>query len=138
FGGEVQMALALTPQLSLTGGIDYVNGTQIGGSEEPLPFMPPFRTRITAEYSANNWWTGLTMRYVAAQNRVAAEEDETAGYTLVNATAGYRFDTNGLHRIVLRAENIFNVTYRDHLSRVEDRQSFMPARNLSLVYSYNF
>ncbi|MCH8495324.1 MAG: TonB-dependent receptor, partial [Balneolales bacterium] len=41
FGGEVQMALALTPQLSLTGGIDYVNGTQIGGSEEPLPFMPP-------------------------------------------------------------------------------------------------
>lgn len=138
FGGEVQMALALTPELSLTGGIDYVNGTQVGGSEEPLPFMPPFRTRISAEYSTNTWWTGLTMRYVAAQNRVAAEEDATAGYTLVNATAGYRFDTYGMHRIVLRAENIFNVTYRDHLSRVEDRQSFMPARNLSLVYSYNF
>jgi hypothetical protein len=38
----------------------------------------------------------------------------------------------------LLTENLFNLTYRDHLSRVEDREFSMPGRNITLIYSWNF
>ena len=138
FGGEVQVAARLSNYWVLTAAADYVNGTQLGDSQEPLPFMPPFRLRFAAEYAKDRLWGGVTVRQVARQGRVAPEEDKTDGYTLVNMNAGYRFGTAKLHRVVLRGENLFNVSYRDHLSRVEDRQAFMPARNISLVYSFDF
>jgi len=137
-GGEIQLAARLSPEWVVTAGADYVHGTQIRDTTEPLPFMPPFRVRVAAEYTKDRFWSGLTVRQTARQGRVAPEEDQTGGYTLVNLNAGYRFGQNQVHRLVLRGENIFNVTYRDHLSRVEDRQAFMPARNISLVYSLDF
>ena len=109
-----------------------------GGSTEPLPFMPPFRFRAGLDYTQNRLWGGIVARYTARQGRVAPAEAATDGYLLVNLNAGYRFGSSVLSRVVVRAENIFNVTYRDHLSRVEDREAFMPARNISLVYSLDF
>lgn len=81
---------------------------------------------------------GITVRHVTRQDRVAPEEDTTDGYTLVQIQAGTQLDYKGLHRIVLRGENVFDVSYRDHLSRVEDRQFTMPGRNVTIVYSWNF
>jgi iron complex outermembrane recepter protein len=138
FGGEIQIASRLSQNLVLTAAADYVNGTQLGSVQEPLPFMPPFRLRFAVEYAKERFWGGITVRQVARQGRVAAEEDPTDGYTLVNMNAGYRLGTSSVQRIVLRGENLFNVSYRDHLSRVEDRQAFMPARSISLVYSLDF
>ena len=137
-GGEIQAAVRAGHFWVITLGADYVHGTELGTDTEPLPFMPPFRVRAGAEYSRDRLWGGVTVRQTATQNRVAPEEDTTSGYTLVNLNAGYRFGTRQVQRVVFRAENLFNVTYRDHLSRVEDRQTFMPGRNLSLVYSIDF
>ncbi|KPP95119.1 MAG: TonB-dependent receptor [Bacteroidetes bacterium HLUCCA01] len=137
-GGEAQAAFRLNPDWSLTTGVDYVHGTRMGGSTEPLPFMPPFRFRAGLDYTHDRLWGGIVARYTARQGRVAPAEAATDGYMLVNLNAGYRFGSSVLSRVVVRAENIFNVTYRDHLSRVEDREAFMPARNISLVYSLDF
>ncbi|MCC5925180.1 MAG: TonB-dependent receptor [Bacteroidetes bacterium] len=137
-GGEVQVAARLSQDWIISAAADYVHGTQISGENEPLPFMPPFRVRLSAEYNTERFWGSATIRQTAKQGRVAPEEDTTNGYTLVNINAGYRFGSQQIHRLVLRGENIFNVTYRDHLSRVEDRQAFMPGRNISLVYSMDF
>jgi iron complex outermembrane recepter protein len=138
FGGEVQVASRVSQYWVVTASADYVNGTQLGAVQEPLPFMPPFRLRFAAEYSKDALWGGVTVRRVSRQSRVASEEETTDGYTLLNMNVGYRFGSSHLQRVVLRGENLFNVTYRDHLSRVEDRQAFMPARNISLVYSFDF
>lgn len=138
FGGEFSLATSMTDDLVVTLGADVVHGTSLGDQDTPLPFMPPVRFRLGTEYTIGPAWTGFTIRHVTTQNRVAPEEDTTDGYTLFNIQAGYRFDKSGLHRLVLRAENLFNLTYRDHLSRVEDREFPMPGRNITLIYSWNF
>ena len=75
---------------------------------------------------------------VARQNRVAPEEEITDGYTLLGFQVGYRLNFNGRHVLILRLENALNTLYRDHLSRVEDRNFVMPGRNLNLTYRWFF
>ncbi len=45
---------------------------------------------------------------------------------------------SGQHVIILRVDNVFDTRYRDHLSRVEERNFPMPGRNLSLSYRWFF
>jgi iron complex outermembrane recepter protein len=138
FGGEVSLATTITRNIILTANADVVYGTSLSDSDEPLPTIPPLRFRTGVEYNSGKKWAGVTVRHVTRQSRVAPEEDPTDGYTLVQFQAGTQLDYKGLHRIVLRGENVFDVSYRDHLSRVEDRQFTMPGRNMTLVYSWNF
>src|SRR5690606_33961153 len=84
-------------------------------NDTPLPMMPPLRYRVGAEYSFGSSWVGGTLRYITTQNRVVPEEDPTTGYTLLAIQACHRIDRAGLHRFGLRAENVLNTTYRDHL-----------------------
>lgn len=137
-GGELTLAASLSDNIAMTFGSDYVHGTSLAQTDEPLPFMPPLRFRLGADYTSGKMWSGFTVRFVTKQDRVAPEEDMTDGYTLVSLQTGYRFDWAGLHRIVLRVENLFDITYRDHLSRVEDRQAPMPGRNITIVYGWSF
>jgi iron complex outermembrane receptor protein len=138
FGGEVSLATSITRNIIFTANADVVYGTSLSESDEPLPTMPPLRFRTGVEYNSGKKWAGITVRHITRQDRVAPEEDTTDGYTLVQLQAGTQFDYKGLHRIVIRGENVFDVSYRDHLSRVEDRQFTMPGRNVTLVYSWNF
>lgn len=138
-GGEVQLGLRLTEALSIRGSVDYVEGTRVD-TDKPLPTMPPLRGRISARYETDRFHVGANVRMVDEQTRVAEEELPTDGYTLLGATAGVQLDGAGAHRITLRADNITDVTYRDHLSRI-DRSKFgfpMPGRNVSLGYRYTF
>ena len=138
-GGEAQLSVVLTEELSMAGVLDYVRGTNVD-SDEPLPTMPPLRGRIKKRYETDNWWIGGTIRFVDDQNRVAAEEQSTSGYTLINMDTGFSFDAGGVHRVSLRVDNLTNILYRDHLSRV-DRTEFgspMPGRNFNLSYRFLF
>jgi iron complex outermembrane recepter protein len=137
-GGEFTSAVFVTPDIRLQLGMDYVNGTRLSGGGSALPFMPPLRLRIGGEYNVGRGWTGLTLRHVWAQNRVAADEETTNGYTLLHLQGGLRLDGRGLHRFVVRIENVMNTIYQDHLSRIEDRQYPMPARNITVSYNWNF
>ncbi len=137
-GGEVSLRVKPIEPLSLGFGIDYVNGRRISNGQEDLPFIPPLRMRTEVEYDFGWGWIGSKLQAVATQNRVAPLEETTQGYILLGATIGYRLNMAGRHVIILRGDNLLNTSYRDHLSRMEDRNFLMPGRNINLAYRWFF
>jgi iron complex outermembrane recepter protein len=137
-GGEIRLGYKPAEGLSLNAGIDYVHGRRIRNGEGNLPFIPPFRFTASTEYDFGRGWVGGKVLSAAAQNRVAPDEDPTEGHTIVGLVAGYRLNLAGRHVVILRADNLLNTRYRDHLSRVEDRNFPMPGRNISLAYRWFF
>lgn len=119
-------------------GSDYVDGKRIPNGKEYLPFIPPFRITTSVEYDFKAGWIGANMVSAAKQDRVAPDEEETDGYTIVGLSAGYRLSKYGRHVLILRVDNLLNQRYRDHLSRIEDRNFPMPGRNISLAYRWFF
>lgn len=119
-------------------GSDFVDGRRITNGKEYLPFIPPFRITASVEYDFKAGWIGANMVSAAKQDRVAPDEEETDGYTIVGLSAGYRLSKYGRHVLILRVDNLLNQRYRDHLSRIEDRNFPMPGRNISLAYRWFF
>ncbi len=138
FGGELASSVNISSTLRIEASLDYVNARRTGGEREYLPFIPPLRLRTELFYDLESVWVSASMRSVSSQERVAPEEETTGGYTILGMAAGYRIDYGGRHVLMLRADNILDKKYRDHLSRVEDRQFPMPGRNLSLAYRFYF
>ncbi len=136
YGFEFQAEIAMTDQLRAGIGFDYVRGRERKGDQNDLPFMPPFRTHLSMMYDTGSWWVGPRLRIANTQNRVAPNEDPTGGYILAGMDAGYRFG-QGVS-FTLRIDNLLNESYRDHLSRVEDRNHPMPARNINAMLRWEF
>jgi iron complex outermembrane receptor protein len=44
----------------------------------------------------------------------------------------------GKHVLIFRVENALDTKYRDHLSRIEDRNFVMPGRNVNVTYRWFF
>jgi iron complex outermembrane recepter protein len=137
-GMEVSADVELTDVWRLGAAMDYVRGTRAEGSGDPLPAIPPLRTRFQVEADPGAWWVSTTLRAVASQDRVSSDEPATGGYVVVGAQLGLRFDPVGSHALILRVDNALNARYRDHLSRLPERDMLMPARNLSVVYRWAF
>lgn len=137
-GGEFSLAIHPVEKLKMGFGIDYVDGRRIRNGRQYIPFIPPLRLNADIEYDFGNFWLGAKTRLAATQNKVAPEEDITEGYMLLGMTAGYRLNAAGRHVIILRGDNILNTRYRDHLSRIEDRNFPMPGRNISMAYRWFF
>lgn len=137
-GGEISSLLRFSEQFSAELGLDYVSGSRLNRDREPLPFMPPFRSRLVVNYDFGRSFLGARLRLVTSQKRVAPEEDTTEGYFLAGLSAGHRFGNDAIHSITLRVDNLLNQRYRDHLSRVEDRDYPMPGRNVTLNYRWYF
>ncbi len=138
-GGEAQVMVRLTDNLQAGTVFDMVFGQRVD-NDSYLPTMPPIRLRFLTRYETEQWWLESSLRKVSSQNRVAEVELPTDGYTVLNFNAGLQFNSHGIHRVSLKAENITNQLYRDHLSRI-DRSEFgfpMPGRNISLSYRYIF
>jgi iron complex outermembrane receptor protein len=158
YGGELYVDFHPHPfdWLHLDNTLSYVRGIINGGSDSTrsLPSMPPIRWQIElkAYTKAINKWlkngyakAGLNINF--AQNNVFSAysiETVTPAYTVVNA--GFGFDwVNRKQKLLcsinLSFNNITDISYQDHLSRlkyadlnnVTGRQGvFNIGRNLSL------
>ena len=137
-GGELSASYKPIEKLEIGFGTDYVDGRRINNGKEYLPFIPPLRFSTNIEYDFGKGWIGAKMVTAATQTRVAPEEDVTKGYTLLGLSAGYRITTYGRHIIIFRVDNLLDQRYRDHLSRIEDRNFPMPGRNFTLAYRWFF
>ncbi len=138
-GFEASVKHNVTDRLSITGQADYTRGTERAtGDNQPLPFMPPLRVTGKTEYDSGPWWIRATVRHAFEQSRVAPEEEATDGYTLFEANAGVSFGNDYIHQISAGMENAFDVTWRDHLSRIEQRDIPMMGRNVRLSYRLVF
>ncbi|TVQ09950.1 MAG: TonB-dependent receptor [Bacteroidetes bacterium] len=140
YGGEFSAALQLAPGVTFQTGVDLVQGRRTfdDAPNENLPFIPPVRFNNQIEYDFERAWVGANLMMVTKQDKVAPDEDITDGYTLLGFQAGYRLNFNGRHVLILRVENALDNKYRDHLSRIEDRNFVMPGRNISLAYRWFF
>jgi iron complex outermembrane receptor protein len=138
-GIEAHADFALTTQLFVELGVDYVRGT-LKDTGEPLPRIPPLRFRGGLRYQRNAFQAGGEVTAVATQDRTFGAETETDGYRLLRLFAAYTFAGGGgalAHTITARLDNATNELYRNHLSLIKDLVPEM-GRNLKLLYNLRF
>lgn len=136
-GGEMSVIWQWTPYLSLHSTVSYVHGKLVE-SGQPLPMMPPLQGSVRVQYAADGFSVSAVLRGAAAQDRTGEFEQPTAGYAVAALMADYSISAGGLlHTIAVSVENIANMEYRRHLSRVK---SIMPepGRNLKVLYRVYF
>lgn len=139
FGFEADVVVQPLSFTQLRTGLDYVRAERIKDSAD-LPFIPPVRFRSQFSYDRGDWYLATELIHSFEQNRVSENEETTDAYTLINVTGGLRLDTGGRHLLSARVDNLFDESYRSHLSRV-DGGTFrypMPGRGFTLRYQYVF
>jgi iron complex outermembrane receptor protein len=121
--------------LELTGDMVHAELTHGGG---PLPFIPPAHFGVGLRYQGAALFAMAEARYAAKQDRVAAFETATDGYTLFNAAIGYRlFFGNTVSDIMLRGNNLTDELARNHVNPLKDVVP-LPGRDISLSYKLTF
>src|SRR5258708_4834833 len=139
FGGEPSIDLHPIKALHFENSLSIVYGANkgpqnkaLGDSAKYLPFIPPTHgiSELRYEFSAkrshvSHAFLKLQWEYYATQNRAFLAyntETPTAGYSLVNAGIGGSFtDKKGktIFNLYLNANNLVDVAYYDHLSRLK-------------------
>lgn len=102
-----------------------------------LPRIAPARQALGMEWSSGGWSAGVRATRYARQTRLAAGEEETAGFTLLHADLVWRFGQDGRYRLALAGRNLGDRSARLHTSYLKD-EAPLPGRNLlvSLRVSY--
>ncbi|MGK7370005.1 MAG: TonB-dependent receptor [Candidatus Halalkalibacterium sp. M3_1C_030] len=149
YGVEFSAELALSTELAISGSLNYTHGERdltpqeqqvIGQTEDvqPLPMIPPVKGMLNLTYSTGKMQIGSRMQVAAKQTRTGDFEEPTGGYMILNLFGQYRFQQgNLLHTFSLRADNLLNETYSNHLSRIKELMP-EPGRNVSLLYRVYF
>ena len=98
---------------------DYVHADIRGVG--PVPRIPPLRLLGGLEAQNDRFTARAEVEHVFEQDRVAAFETTTPGYTLVNASISLKpFGTGSKTQLVLSANNIGDVDARRHSSFLKD------------------
>ena len=100
--------------------------------------MPPLRARIGISYETIRWFAGTSLKLADRQIRVADGEEVTGGFAVLTINGGIRITDDDRHLITVRLSNALNTRYRDHLTRIEDRNKPMPGRGLTLTWRFGF
>lgn len=135
--GVVQLLHGEPQHLDLELGADFVRA-ELRRTGEPLPRIPAERFRLGLHYRDDRFDAQVEGMRVGEQDRVAEGETPTEGYTLVNATLGYRFFTSrAVFDVLLRGTNLTNEEARNHVSFLKDVVP-MPGRDVSLSLRTTF
>ncbi len=120
--------------LSLMG--DVVNADLDAGGN--LPRIPPLRLGGGLHYHSEKWNASTEVRWVDKQTDVAVNESPTDGYTLVNASLGYRIlFRSQIIDLLLRGRNLTDTEARSHTSFLKNVAP-LPGRNITLAVKFLF
>src|SRR5450432_1113124 len=139
YGGELSIDIHPVEHLHFENSVSLVYGNLLSSPGKPitdstryLPDIPPVHGISELQYDFTNknlhlinGFVKVAAAFSGPQNRVyLADNTETAtpGYTLINAGVGAGFTNKQnkvLFNIYLFANNIFDVVYQDHLSRLK-------------------
>ncbi|HVF59816.1 MAG TPA: TonB-dependent receptor [Thermoanaerobaculia bacterium] len=118
-------------------GADFVHA-ELRDTGEPLPRIPPRRYRLGFHYLGERLQGTVEGQRVEAQDRLAALETRTEGYTLLNASLSYRFFFGErLLDLLLRGTNLTDEEARNHVSFLKDLVP-LPGRDVSLAVRFSF
>jgi iron complex outermembrane receptor protein len=134
FGAELEYTHKL--EQALLGGnwefdfkADWMRGLDLGGGGN-LPRMVPARGTLGLRYQHSRFALDGEFQRVEWQNLLAVNETATRGYNLLNLGAEVPFSGSfGNVKLLLRANNLFNVEARNHISFVKDVAP-LPGRNI--------
>ena len=99
---------------------DYVRA-KINDGGGAVPRIPPLRLLGGLKAHSDNLDLRAELEWSASQNKTAAFETPTEGFTMVNATAAWRpFGKDGGITLLASANNIFDVNARRHASFTKD------------------
>lgn len=88
---------------------------------QPLPRIAPWRYGVGLDYRQNRLGARLDATIHSDQDRVAAGERPTDGYTMLNAAVTYRLPAAGMRlEAFLRGVNLLNEEARNHGSFLKD------------------
>jgi hemoglobin/transferrin/lactoferrin receptor protein len=141
YGGEFQTNLNLSKNIFIFLNSAYVHGQDVN-LDEPLPKISPLEGTLGFRYDAlkKDYWFEVTVRFVNKQDRVAENELKTDGYNLFNFSSGINLNKflklKSPLFLTLNVRNIFNESYRDHLSSVFWWDA--PGRNVVVGLRSNF
>lgn len=116
--GSVKLGRVGNFDINLDGIADYVRATIQGSG--PAPRIPPLRLLGGIEAQSDQINGRVEVEWVDDQDRIAAFETPTDGYTMVNASVSFRPFHDNSSAIVLSANNIFDVDARRHASFLKD------------------
>ncbi|MFS0738398.1 TonB-dependent receptor [Sphingomonas sp. 1P06PA] len=132
--GSATLATLGETAIVVDGVADYVRA-QIRGTG-PAPRIPPLRLLGGIEAQANHVQGRVEVEHAFRQDRVSAFETETAGWTMVNASVSVSpFGRANPTRLILSANNIFDIVARRHASVLKD---FAPLAGRDLRASVRF
>lgn len=121
--------------------VSYTNGQNITANM-PLPEISPLdlREHISVKLWKDVLSANASLRYVTAQDRISTAfgEKPTEAFTTLDLGLAAR-PVSGI-QVTLSIQNLFDVTYREHLSRYI-RAGFpllSPGRNFVLMAAYSF
>jgi outer membrane receptor for ferrienterochelin and colicin len=122
-GWEMQVQYKPIRNLEVQASATHLYGQSVT-KNQPLRRIPPFNSRMTAEYTASNHIVGLIYDHASPQRRLESGDKSdnriplggTPGYNLLHLYAGTTFVENLTLRVYLN--NIFNRDYRTHGSGI--------------------
>ena len=118
WGTEFGSQLALPYDLFVKATFSYIRAEN-RNPDQPLSEIPPFSGTLSLRYDNGTYFTEVTERMAAAQDRVdtSLNEDKTAGYGVTDIKAGVNWQkwtlTGGIN-------NLFDKFYYSHLSYQRD------------------
>lgn len=120
-------------KLFLTNSISFSKGI-FRENSKPLPQIPPFKGITGIQYKFEEISFGTNCEWALRQNDVDIFEQPTSGYVIFNTFTQYLFYVKEyVNLISISIDNIFNSSYRNHLSRIK---SVLPEAgfNIRLIY----
>ncbi len=139
YGSEIEVGRTVWQagdrSLRLEATADYVHGDTDAG---PVVRLPPWSVTARGIYEGRGWTGKLELRRVGEQDRVAAFETPTDGYTQLNAYLVVRplRDKPGL-KLFVDGRNLTDEEAREHASFLKDIAP-LPGRNVRLGVAYRF
>ncbi len=122
YGFEVDASLKLAEfgayKLNFDGVADYVHATIVNVG--PVPRIPPMRLLGGLELQSDRLAGRVELEHVFDQQRIAAFETPTDGYTMVNASVSLTPWDGNKSSLTLSANNIFDVDARRAASVLKD------------------
>lgn len=106
-------------QLDLNLRADYVRATN-EDTGTPLPRIAPMRMGVGFDYQFSQFSSNIDFLHGFKQDRVDVNERPTDGYTLMNATASYRFKTDFRLEAFVKARNLLDQDIREHSSFLKE------------------
>jgi iron complex outermembrane recepter protein len=98
---------------------DYVKAEFDGGGN--VPRIPPRRLGMEIAWLRELWSLKLRVTGVDDQNRIAANETASSGYTLVDAYFDYHLPVNGGEAVLfIKGSNLLDEEIRNHASLIKD------------------